>query len=191
MSIVSEAIHNHHQEISATLRRHVEQIIKGSASADPGALVAFLKHDLLPHAAGEERYLYPAVDPLVKTLVAYDRDEVRSAAARALGSLGDTRAVAPLLWALESPDGRLRAAAAQALGLLGNPQALAPLVQSLGDGVGDVRLAAAQALEQLGDPLWATFIAGRPAGLPPHVARHSLGGWARYEERPGIPAGRG
>jgi uncharacterized protein (DUF2249 family)/hemerythrin-like domain-containing protein len=66
MSTVSEAIHNHHQEISATLRRHVEQIVAGSASADPGALVAFLKSDLLPHAAGEERYLYPAVDPLVK-----------------------------------------------------------------------------------------------------------------------------
>ncbi len=66
MSTVSDAIHNHHQEISTTLRHHVEQIVAGSANADPGALVTFLKHDLLPHAAGEERYLYPAVDPLVK-----------------------------------------------------------------------------------------------------------------------------
>jgi uncharacterized protein (DUF2249 family)/hemerythrin-like domain-containing protein len=66
MSTVSDAIHNHHQEISTTLRHHVEQIVAGSAQADPGALVAFLKNDLLPHAAGEERFLYPAVDPLVK-----------------------------------------------------------------------------------------------------------------------------
>jgi len=66
MSTVSEAIHNHHQEISTALRQHVEQIVGGSASADPEALVTFLKSDLLPHAAGEERYLYPAVDPLVK-----------------------------------------------------------------------------------------------------------------------------
>jgi hemerythrin-like domain-containing protein len=66
MTTVREAIHNHHQEISATLRQHVALIGAGSAGADPGALVAFLKHDLLPHAAGEERYLYPVVDPLVK-----------------------------------------------------------------------------------------------------------------------------
>jgi uncharacterized protein (DUF2249 family)/hemerythrin-like domain-containing protein len=66
MSTVSEAIHNHHQEISSTLREHVEQIVAESAQADPAALVAFLKSDLLPHAAGEERFLYPAVDPLVK-----------------------------------------------------------------------------------------------------------------------------
>lgn len=66
MSTVSEAIHNHHQEISTTLHRHVEQIVGGAANANPDALVAFLKSDLLPHAAGEERFLYPAVDPLVK-----------------------------------------------------------------------------------------------------------------------------
>jgi uncharacterized protein (DUF2249 family)/hemerythrin-like domain-containing protein len=59
-------IHNHHKEISDTLHDHVTRIVEGSVSADPAGLVAFLKTDLIPHAVGEERYLYPAVDPLVK-----------------------------------------------------------------------------------------------------------------------------
>ncbi|MBF6613340.1 MAG: DUF2249 domain-containing protein [Chloroflexi bacterium] len=65
---VGEAIHNHHQEILDTLRGHVAAIVdgRGGEHADPSALVAFLKGDLLPHARGEEAYLYPAVDPLVK-----------------------------------------------------------------------------------------------------------------------------
>lgn len=63
---VGEAIHNHHQEILDTLRGHVAAIVDGEGHADPSALVAFLKGDLLPHAQGEKAYLYPAVDPLVK-----------------------------------------------------------------------------------------------------------------------------
>src|SRR5450759_4714836 len=64
---VGEAIHAHHQEILDTLRSHVAAIVDGQGHADPSGLVAFLKGDLLPHAQGEEAYLYPAVDPLVKT----------------------------------------------------------------------------------------------------------------------------
>ena len=65
-STVGEAIHNHHQEILGTLRSHVAAIVDGQGNADPTALLAFLKGDLLPHAQGEEAHLYPAVDPLVK-----------------------------------------------------------------------------------------------------------------------------
>jgi len=67
MTNVSEAIHNHHQEIIDTLTGHVAAIVEKSRDADPKGLVAFLKDDLLPHAQGEERHLYPALDPLVKT----------------------------------------------------------------------------------------------------------------------------
>lgn len=65
-SEVSQAIHNHHQEILRTLEGHVNAIVSGDENANPAALVEFLKDDLLPHARGEEAYLYPAVDPLVK-----------------------------------------------------------------------------------------------------------------------------
>lgn len=63
---VGAAIHAHHQEILDTLRDHVAAIVDGQGNADPSALLAFLEGDLLPHAQGEEAYLYPAVDPLVK-----------------------------------------------------------------------------------------------------------------------------
>ncbi|MBF6612482.1 MAG: DUF2249 domain-containing protein [Chloroflexi bacterium] len=63
---VGEAIHAHHQEILDTLREHVAAIVAGEGHANPSALLAFLKGDLLPHAQGEEAHLYPAVDPLVK-----------------------------------------------------------------------------------------------------------------------------
>ena len=66
MSTVSEAIHNHHQEILDTLTKKVSAITGGETQETPAALVAFLKNDLIPHALGEEAYLYPAVDPLVK-----------------------------------------------------------------------------------------------------------------------------
>lgn len=33
---------------------------------DPADLVAFLRAELLPHAKGEEAYLYPAVEPLLR-----------------------------------------------------------------------------------------------------------------------------
>ncbi len=63
---LGEAIHNHHQEILDTFTKYAAAIVDGEGHADPQAFVTFLKEDLLPHAQGEEVYLYPAVDPLVK-----------------------------------------------------------------------------------------------------------------------------
>jgi uncharacterized protein (DUF2249 family)/hemerythrin-like domain-containing protein len=67
MSEITEAIYNHHRQIGNTLHEYVARIVEGSADADPNRLVDFLKTELVPHAVGEERYLYPAVDPLVKS----------------------------------------------------------------------------------------------------------------------------
>jgi len=64
MSQVSETIHNHHQELLSTLTGYSQALAEGQF-VDATALAAFLKNDLLPHAAGEEQHLYPAVDPLV------------------------------------------------------------------------------------------------------------------------------
>jgi uncharacterized protein (DUF2249 family) len=65
MSTVIENIKNHHRELLNTLTTQVAALTESSAQAQD--LVAFLKHDLLPHALGEEDHLYPAVDALVKT----------------------------------------------------------------------------------------------------------------------------
>lgn len=66
MSTVSEAIRNHHRELLSALTGQVTALVEGRPEADPDALAAFLKGDLLPHAVGEERHLYPAVEPLIK-----------------------------------------------------------------------------------------------------------------------------
>ena len=61
---VSAAIGAHHRELTEKLAAEVAAIETGKANAS--ALVAFLKDELLPHAAGEEQYLYPVMDQLVK-----------------------------------------------------------------------------------------------------------------------------
>lgn len=82
-----------------------------------------------------------------------NRWDVRTGAAKALGELGDPRAVEPLMAALADSDSvGVRQTAAEALGLLGDPRAVEPLIRALGDGEGWVANAAAEALGKLGDP---------------------------------------
>ncbi len=71
---------------------------------------------------------------------------VRESAAKALGALGDRRAVAPLIEALTDPDASMRWSAADALGKLGDPQAIEPIKQALSDKEHGVRYHAADAL---------------------------------------------
>ena len=84
MKDVTEAIRRHHRELMDHFGRLLERAVgvgragqvagpgmpPGQAAGVPqGALrevAAFLRSELLPHAHGEERYLYPAVDPLLK-----------------------------------------------------------------------------------------------------------------------------
>lgn len=108
------------------------------------------------------------VDPSVRqeavtALMAALRDEadrtelggypLRRNAARALGKLGDLRAVPELTECLTCPDFYVREAAAQALGLLGASQAIEPLLALLAGGV-----SAAQ------------FVPGRPHLTQPYEA---------------------
>ena len=66
MSQVRNAIHEHHQALSDQLTGFSDQIGGESAEFDPAAVVQFLKEDLLPHAFGEEKFLYPAIDGLLR-----------------------------------------------------------------------------------------------------------------------------
>ena len=63
---VSQVIHTHHQEISKRLSNEATRLRERRTDADGAALVEFLKTELLPHAEGEEHYLYPALDPVIK-----------------------------------------------------------------------------------------------------------------------------
>lgn len=65
MDQVSEAIRKHHRELMETLEAHVQALVEGRPEADPPGLARFLEEELLPHAVGEEKHLYPAVEPLI------------------------------------------------------------------------------------------------------------------------------
>ena len=88
-----------------------------------------------------------AVEPLIAALGGKES----GAAARALGELGDARAVQPLIAALAYNDWNVRRGAANALGQLGGALAVEPLIAALGDQDWGVREAAARALGKLGD----------------------------------------
>ena len=60
----SEAIAAHHRELTEKLAAEVARV--ENAQSDGAGLVAHLNDELLPHAAGEEKHLYPQVDVLMK-----------------------------------------------------------------------------------------------------------------------------
>ncbi len=89
-------------------------------------------------------------DALVKAL-GYQKDwHIRSAAATALGQIGDIRAVEPLIAHLGDEAEFVRGPAAAALGQIGDPRAVEPLIAALKFVV--TRNSAAAALGQIGDP---------------------------------------
>jgi uncharacterized protein (DUF2249 family) len=66
MSKVSEAMRHHHHQLAQEMARQAAVLADEEPGADPEPLIRFLRDELLPHAAGEDRYLYPAVEPLLK-----------------------------------------------------------------------------------------------------------------------------
>jgi HEAT repeat protein len=78
-------------------------------------------------------------------------EKLRYQAAKALGDLGDNRAVKPLSVALKDQDSVLRFTAAEALGNLGNVGAVKPLIRTLKDPESVVRGYAVEALGKLRD----------------------------------------
>jgi len=88
------------------------------------------------------------VDGLIRAL-AYS--SVRLEAVRALGEIGEERAVERLVRALGHEDWLMRAAAADALGKIGDERAVERLVAALGDKSPGVQERAAVALAEIGD----------------------------------------
>lgn len=92
-----------------------------------------------------------AVRALIRTVTNdYEDLIVRGRAALMLGKLRDTRALDPLIGALDAPGFQTPVYAAQALGELGDPRAIPALVMMLREGRGKVRDAATEALNRLG-----------------------------------------
>ncbi|HEY8487383.1 MAG TPA: DUF2249 domain-containing protein [Limnochordales bacterium] len=66
MEVVDEAFRAHHRELLARMDEHLRRLETDGQLECLAQLVTFLERDLLPHARGEERHLYPAVEPLVQ-----------------------------------------------------------------------------------------------------------------------------
>lgn len=66
MSKVTEAIHNHHAKMMQTFGDLAHAWGDGRTVENAGALLNFLKGELLPHANAEERNLYPAIGRLIR-----------------------------------------------------------------------------------------------------------------------------
>jgi HEAT repeat protein len=75
---------------------------------------------------------------------------VRGRAALMLGKIGDSRAVYPLIRALDAPGHQTPLYAAEALGKLGDPRAIEPLLMLAAQGRDKTREAALEALKRLG-----------------------------------------
>jgi HEAT repeat protein len=89
-------------------------------------------------------------EPIAAALKEDEESDVRVAAARGLGFLGDDRGVGPLALALHDPVPEVRTAAAQALRRVGDTRAIEPLLNSLRDPNHNVRWHVATALTALG-----------------------------------------
>ena len=93
------------------------------------------------------------VDGLIEALK-HKNIVVRSRAAKALGQIGDAKAVKPLNQTLKDESRHVRGKAARALGQIGDRKAVKPLIQALKDKGSQnrhVRERAARALGQIGD----------------------------------------
>lgn len=91
-----------------------------------------------------------AVEPLIELLSTDPYLYARAAAARALGRIGDLRALEPLIAALDDENADVRSSAAGALGDIGHPKTIEPLILLLGDDSHLARELAAEALRKFG-----------------------------------------
>lgn len=97
-----------------------------------------------------------SVDHLIETVDDNELDDndylIKKGCVKALGKIGDQRAVDPLINTLDDFDSFVRQTSAKALGLLADKRALEPLINSLkNDTHSGVKVASASALGKLGD----------------------------------------
>lgn len=70
---LTDAIRAHHSELAKTLDNYAAEVEASAASPDGASvaelldgLTSFLTQELMPHAQGEEKSLYPALDPVIR-----------------------------------------------------------------------------------------------------------------------------
>ena len=66
MSETSSTIRRHHAALRRMLRAHLRAVAERPSRSREVAFVDFLQNELLPHAQGEERAFYPAMDVVLR-----------------------------------------------------------------------------------------------------------------------------
>lgn len=95
----------------------------------------------------------PAIEPLITLLEENNDDNLRWAAAEALGQIRDQRAVDPLIIALKDPDTTLRENAAAALGKIGDIRTIPSLIATIqSEDNTNVKSCLVEALSSMGTP---------------------------------------
>lgn len=126
-----------HAELSVRLNAAVALSRYGDEALAPlvACRVARLNHGDTPsHVEILGALRHPSAVPALLPLLDADDVAVRTAAAWALGFIGDPRALTPLEWALSDPDAAVRAEAALAVGRIGAFGTLEALEAMLDDG---------------------------------------------------------
>jgi HEAT repeat protein len=145
----SDPVGDQEGELLATLLRSVE-----SSAVTTGVI-----EELLCALADEREIVADRAEELLAKLAPISVDgaiaELKGGsaphrAATVLGRIGDTRAMDPLVEALEHRDPRARAASAAALGELRDPAAVDPLMRATRDSDHTVRAQAGGALDRIG-----------------------------------------
>jgi HEAT repeat protein len=90
------------------------------------------------------------VDGLIEALNYEEDQNIRLAAASALGRIGDSSAVDPLIGALDDDKG-VKEVVVLSLGEIGDARAVEPLIDTLADENWEVQGSAAKALGKIGD----------------------------------------
>jgi HEAT repeat protein/beta-lactamase regulating signal transducer with metallopeptidase domain len=123
-----------------------QQIVGGIAStpSSPAPIVADVKSEAVV-ARQDTNADTGVVNALIERL-GDENAEVRSAAARSLGRIKDSRAVPGLIGALKDRDAKVRESAAEALAEFEDPRAITPLADLLTDPSSDVKKSALEAL---------------------------------------------
>jgi HEAT repeat protein len=98
----------------------------------------------------------PAVDPLIRAIADQDPG-IRRGVIEVLGQIGNTKAIAPTIGALDDPERLVRIEAVRALAALGVP-AIAPLMQVFREGDIRMKSSAMEALWMLGQPATTPLI---------------------------------
>ncbi len=126
-------------------------------------------------ALGKMRYV-GAIPALVSRFGdEHESEDVRSAAAEALGRIGDPRVVDPLIRGLQHPSFSIQAAAANGLAMVG-PPAIQPIIMLLGEGF-NVSYHAVRAFTKIGGPAVEQLLEllGSDNGDKGQVAARALG----------------